>query len=530
MNKEGKMRLPITEGLIHGESLHGCILRHTELNLYEGFHWIGSLVGLDTTHTTCFTGLSQAEALGDLLDIPEADIQATSYVRRDAIGYTLGGFGGQTFSRPLIDFANVGVCPECLCESAHIRQVWDLSLLVACPHHGRLLLRSCPECDRKLKWGRSTVCFCDCGFDMRTAEMPSVSEATQRLMELFYVVSREPSAAKDFGFANLPTLQRLGLEQLVDLILYLEKWLSPGKRLSVLSLPRMTVQDRIQLCTDVARVFQSWPDGWRKVIVDFATRRLQQNGKLFGLQRIFGGLYTKLFDKSERHIEFLRDEFLRAASDGEVSLMCSVGRNCVAFGEKLTQNKYVPARDARDIMAIGQSTFEWLKEIGKLEIQTRQIGQKEIHLITRESVAVAKAYLDSLMSPSQISKSLGVTVSMVERFTKGGALSAVRGKSVDGYRNWMFERAEVENFRRQLNRAAKHPLKKETGRLIPLTAAIMGVRTFGVQAAQVLNAIFDSRLRAFKVVEAVKKVDDVLIGHREVMAYARSLASSGPHH
>jgi hypothetical protein len=525
------MRLPITEGLIHGESLHGCILRHAELNLYDSFHWIGSLIGLDTTYISCFTSLSQcAEALGDLLDIPKADIRTAGYVRKDAIGCNLGGFGGQTFSRTLIDFANIGVCPECLRESAHIRQIWDLSLLVACPHHGRLLLRACPECGRKLKWGRSMVCFCDCGFDMTTAATPSVSEATRRLMELFYVVTREPSAAKDFGFASLPMLQTFSLEQITDLVLFLGGWIRPDRRFSVLSLPRMTVEDRIRLCADVADVLQSWPDGWRRVIVELAKRRLENNDKLFGLKRIFGGLYTKLFDRSKPHFEVLRDGFLQIVSDGEVSLMYSSGRNRVAFGERLTQNKYVPASEARDIMGIGLRTFDWLKETGKLEVQTRQVGQKVVHLITRENVAAAKDYLDSLMSLAEVSQSLGVTQSIVERLTKGGALPAVRGKSVDGYRNWIFDRESMEQFSRQLDLAAEHPAGGSVDGLIPVSAAIMGVRTFGMQAAHVLNAILDSRLRAFKVIDAVKKLDDVLIDHHEVIAYARSLASPLHHH
>lgn len=525
------MRLPITEGLILGESLHGCLMRHAEQNMYDNLSWIIELATAETFEQWQMAGLSQhTPALSALLDIPEAQLRAVGYVKADVQGCTLSGFGDQVFSRPLLDFVNAGVCPQCLSESGHIRQVWDLGLLVACPHHGKLLLRVCPDCGRKLKWRRSAVCFCDCGCDLRSAETLDVPEPTRHLMELIYVATGECSATENLGFPGLPMLRTLSLEQISDLVLFVARWLRSGKTINVLSLPRMTIQDRIDLCTDVANVFQTWPDGWRAAIADFGTRRVQKNDRLFGLQKIFGGLYVKLFYRSEPQFSMLREEFLRVVSVGEMALMCSVGRNHVAFGERLTENKYVPAQEARDIMGIGLRTFDWLKEIGKLEIQTRQIGRKVVHLISRENVAAAKDYLDSLMPLAQVSQRLGITVSMVERLTKGGALPAVRGKSVDGYRNWLFERTEVEDFRRQLNRAAKRPFKKETDRLIPLTAAIMGVRTFGVQAAQVLNAIFESRLRAFKVGDTVKKLDDVLIGHREVMAFARSLASPPPYH
>ena len=530
------MTLPITLGLIPGESLHGCLLRHAELNMYDSMHWIAGLVGAETSDVKKFSGLSQyAEKFGELLAVPESELAAASYLRNHVNGSSLSGFGNQTFSRNLIDFTHPAVCPQCLRDSEHIRQVWDLSLLVACPHHGKLLLRSCPSCGRRLRWGRSTISHCDCGFDLRTATMPSIPESTRHLMELFYVATREPSSKNDFGFSRLPILKIFNLAQLTDLIFYLGRWLRFGHKLYVANLPSMSIEGRIDLCSNVGNVLQTWPDGWRKVIVDCASKKLRDNDQLFGLQAIFGRLYTKLFEgKSATHIGFLRDEFLKLVSDGDISRLCSVSQNQIVFAGKRVQNKlqnkYATADDAQKTLGIGAKTFEWLKKTGKLKVQTKTFGQKAFHMIDRTEIASAKAYLESLIFLHGVAQQLGISKSLVERLARTEILPAVRGRSVDGYRNWIFEKEALEKLRLKLNQQAKRCSKRVAEKLIPLSAAIAGTRTFGVQAADLLNAIFESRLQIFKTSESIVKLDDVMVSHHDVLSFGQNFAHSKSRH
>ncbi|MGY3146489.1 hypothetical protein ACVWYQ_003488 [Bradyrhizobium sp. USDA 3397] len=64
-------------------------------------------------------------------------------------------FSRQRFvsERPSHQPRRIGVCPDCLAEdeAPYVRRTWTISWLVACPTHGTVLLRTCPECGAKLR-------------------------------------------------------------------------------------------------------------------------------------------------------------------------------------------------------------------------------------------------------------------------------------------------------------------------------------------------------------------------------------------
>ena len=58
-----------------------------------------------------------------------------------------------TVERPTRQTRRIGVCPDCLAEDdiPYIRRAWTLGWLAACPEHGAVLMRACPECGMKLR-------------------------------------------------------------------------------------------------------------------------------------------------------------------------------------------------------------------------------------------------------------------------------------------------------------------------------------------------------------------------------------------
>lgn len=500
------------------------------MNLYASMHWVSSLVGADTSSVIGLAGLAQhAEELGELLRIPANELMAAGYVRKDVTGHTVEGFGKQVFSRLFLDFRNVRICPECLRESGHVRQVWDFALVVACPHHGRLLLHSCPQCGKALRWGRSTVCHCDCGFDLTTAETPVVSEAVRHLMELFYVAAKEPSAGEAFGFEGLPFLRRYGLQSLTDLVFFLATWIRFGRTVNFRLLAKMRMEERIQLCGAVAEIFQTWPDGWKKAIGDFAAHKMRGGAKLVGLQKIFGRLYVKLFENgSSDTLGFLRDAFSDFAAEEEICRVLSSRGNPSGLRKGNLKQKYVTAAGAREMLGIGRGTYDWLIETGELKVYTQEVGSLVIHRIEQENLMAVRHYLDGLMSMREMADRLGVTICLGERLAKAGLLPAVRGKNVDGYRNWIFEPAAPEKLLSDLDRVAKPCGRNDADPVISIDAAVKGIRTFGVQAVELFQAAAASELPIFKRVACLTKLDDVLIRHRDILAFARARVPSSP--
>jgi transposase/predicted RNA-binding Zn-ribbon protein involved in translation (DUF1610 family) len=58
-----------------------------------------------------------------------------------------------TVEQPARQPRRIAVCPNCLAEddTPYVRRTWTLGWLAACPIHGTVLARSCPECGKKLR-------------------------------------------------------------------------------------------------------------------------------------------------------------------------------------------------------------------------------------------------------------------------------------------------------------------------------------------------------------------------------------------
>ena len=58
-----------------------------------------------------------------------------------------------TVEQPSRQTRRIGVCPQCFSEDdvPYVRRTWTLGWLTACPTHGTVLVRTCPECGAKLR-------------------------------------------------------------------------------------------------------------------------------------------------------------------------------------------------------------------------------------------------------------------------------------------------------------------------------------------------------------------------------------------
>ena len=67
-------------------------------------------------------------------------------------------FGRQRYTaeRPSHQSRRIGICPDCLAEDEvpYVRRTWTIGWLTACPTHGTVLIRTCPECGVKLRLPR----------------------------------------------------------------------------------------------------------------------------------------------------------------------------------------------------------------------------------------------------------------------------------------------------------------------------------------------------------------------------------------
>jgi hypothetical protein len=90
--------------------------------------------------------------------------------------------------------SKIPCCPDCLRESAHVRQCWHFKPYVACHRHGGRLIDRCPACGESLNYLASELInYCQCGFDLRTASTVPAQPDEIQLSALVYGCSFESS-------------------------------------------------------------------------------------------------------------------------------------------------------------------------------------------------------------------------------------------------------------------------------------------------------------------------------------------------
>lgn len=90
--------------------------------------------------------------------------------------------------------SKIPCCPDCLRESAYVRQCWHFKPYVACHSHGGRLIDSCPACGESLNYLVSELInYCQCGFDLRTASTVPAQPDEIQLSALAYGCSFESS-------------------------------------------------------------------------------------------------------------------------------------------------------------------------------------------------------------------------------------------------------------------------------------------------------------------------------------------------
>lgn len=72
------------------------------------------------------------------------------------------------------------ICPDCVSEQGYLDWRWGLAITAHCPKHERVLVESCPNCNRQLNWSGSLLIGCPhCDQTWRDIERRSASEMTE---------------------------------------------------------------------------------------------------------------------------------------------------------------------------------------------------------------------------------------------------------------------------------------------------------------------------------------------------------------
>ncbi len=208
------------------ETLAGYIIRLTEANYYSSPHWILQMSGLRSRgiYANVFNkDKDDLSGLSHICEVEESRLWSMAFpvinLSKIRSLNTVEGFE-QVISTIALTNNQAKVCPICLKESPYSRQIWDLSVVTACPFHDCLLIHRCPECQLQIKGSRPSVAKCQCQFDWRKFQ-PRIFKSeridlSRHIYKLCQIIGLPEGNSFNISSAN--PVSQLSLNSLVNLL------------------------------------------------------------------------------------------------------------------------------------------------------------------------------------------------------------------------------------------------------------------------------------------------------------------------
>ncbi len=256
-------RLLVRPAPLKGESLRGFLLRVGELN---GLGKIESVFRSLTGEQIGQYKIS-AQALDNIarsLSLSRDQVEGISYQPADDGDKSKCLFFGHTISKSHLRGSLPAVCPDCLAEQQAISGLWDLSAVCVCPRHGKWLINQCPACGQSLKWNRSHVAICNCGYDLSKTEAQSAPYDVLALTALIHELALNGLPTFDERSLGYPEdVRQTPLNEILGLFRYTENILLPGLSVAALN-SGANVKDAFsknsQVASLLAKLLKRWPN------------------------------------------------------------------------------------------------------------------------------------------------------------------------------------------------------------------------------------------------------------------------------
>lgn len=164
-------QLPIEVEPMAGESATGFALRATTCNGFN-LHWLRRVLGLcDNALLSQRYARELSWVLNAPLDWLQQSLPAEGVVDGQREWHY---YGHRMCQRNALRLRTPQICPTCVHRRGACDAVWDVSLVTACPEHGRLLIDQCDRCNRQLRWDRPAIDICNCGHPFaHQADLPA---------------------------------------------------------------------------------------------------------------------------------------------------------------------------------------------------------------------------------------------------------------------------------------------------------------------------------------------------------------------
>lgn len=340
-------------------------------------------------------------------------------------------------NRPLWNSRTRRYCPECLKDKPYWRQAWELSLMTACPKHGRSLIEACPKCDCVHTWPRGILLTCVCGHDLRRSESSSVDEKELRLAQaLNHKVLGHDS--------EIPNLKLLDLGQLHTLIITLGVYAKPGVRPSLRDQKIDSLASAQELMRTAAEVLLNWPQGFYRML-DQVQQSMEADGSA-SLPGRFGRFYAYLYDHyKEPKYGFLLHAFEKYLEQNWRHPLAE--RNKRLSRPLRNKHIWVPVRTIAKELGAGVKQITSLVTNGEIESsQVRTTGGRTVLCINRQQTDLIRGLLKDRIDLKMAGEILGVKEHRVRQLLDHHLLGKVITPQENGSGRWHISRTSLEQI------------------------------------------------------------------------------------
>lgn len=362
------------------ESPRGYVIRLTEENGYSSQSAILSLVG-ERDSTYVVTVGWNFEKLRAILGKRSALAFPKDFgyrVRGSGVRQTARLSGHRLHARHL-GLLKARVCPECVGELGYIPSAWDLKAFVACPFHGRMLLKQCSVCGARIKYERARLSSCRCGHSFADMESESAPPELLGLMEVLWAKTYGDEGALCVARAiGLPVEELLNMD--LDLICRTVVTLASV----VIEMEDATRQPRsnakvVSRISYVARALSSWPRRFQVFCWHYMRRTELPKRMGYGVFQIdFSWLYVRLY----KNLKSRKKQTLFLAKEGLVFGLQVWDGHPIRLRDPILQRlplpprRYGSFRDAAERLKIPEYTA--VRWIAKGKIPAISLGTKKM--------------------------------------------------------------------------------------------------------------------------------------------------------
>ncbi|WBA82376.1 TniQ family protein [Endozoicomonas sp. GU-1] len=501
------------------ESLRGYILRLSQANSYHTTQYVLEMADLWTgrnydTASKYVLGDADLSKLAKITNMPLQDLESLRYGLNDQKQSIIHN---HHIANEHLRLDYPRICPICLESNNMALAVWDIPAITVCPTHHIHLFDHCPECDTRLRWNRPGIHRChNCECDYRHYTGDKILLKEYRLSRFIYqlCMNKEannrliPEVLRNHSLADV--LELVSALALFDYQL-LDDVEKTRKFLSLKSAPNHQLHEHY---SNAMSYLDNWPHNFCQLLSD--SRKVRRDkGANDGISKEIGAPFYLINANQERAIYQPLWEAYNAYRKQ------SIRQTIEDLKQKRINADQVAVRVAAKELDVRPEQLQRFCKRLKIPLKSTN---SNIKLISRKHLPALKELLEKLLTISESSEKLGITVYQLRGMIRKGGIIPFRGPTVDKSRGWYFEPEAIDTLLHEINKRCLFKEYKRT-HCLSLQQSIEQLSYHKIGLPEIVDAILSDQLQPASASKA-PVLGDLLFSEAEVRALRPSIQSS----